>query len=67
MEILRFADIAPIDYRCTTETVRIDGVIIPKNTIIFNLVTEVMKGSYWTEEDSFNPERFLDDSTLYHS
>jgi hypothetical protein len=55
---LRYADIAPLDYRCTTEDVRIDGIIIP------NIVTEVMKGSYWKDGDTFNPSRFLDGSKL---
>ena len=64
MEILRYADIAPLDYRCTTEDVRIDGIIIPKDTIVFKIVTEVMKGSYWKDGDTFNPSRFLDGSML---
>ena len=64
MEILRYADIAPLDYRCTTEDVLIDGIIIPKDTIVFNIVTEVMKGTYWKEGETFNPGRFLDGSGL---
>ena len=64
MEILRCADIAPLDYRCTTEDVLVDGIIIPKDTIVFNIVTEVMKGSYWQEGETFNPGRFLDGSGL---
>ena len=63
-EILRYADIVPLDYRCTTEDVIVDGIIIPKDTIVFNIVTEVMKGSYWKEAETFNPERFLDGSVL---
>ena len=64
MEILRFANIAPIDYRCTTADVDLDGILIPKNTIIFNILTEVMKGSHWKDAEKFNPERFLDGSDL---
>ena len=64
LEILRYADIAPLDYRCTTEDVMMDDIIIPKDTIVFNIVTEVMKGSYWKDGDNFNPSRFLDGSIL---
>ena len=64
LEILRYADIAPLDYRCTTEDVMMDDIIIPKDTIVFNIVTEVMKGSYWREGDTFNPSRFLEGSML---
>jgi len=63
-EILRYADIVPLDYRCTTEDVMIDEILIPKDTIVLNIVTEVMKGSYWKEAETFNPERFLDGSAL---
>eukprot|EP00092_Neocalanus_flemingeri_P026680 GFUD01028927.1.p1 GENE.GFUD01028927.1~~GFUD01028927.1.p1 ORF type:complete len:507 (+),score=66.69 GFUD01028927.1:38-1558(+) len=62
MEVLRCADIAPLDFRCTTEDVSVDGIIIPQNTYVCNIVTEVMKGSYWKEGESFNPGRFLDAS-----
>ena len=59
LEILRYADIAPLDYRCTTEDVLMDDIIIPKDTIVFNIVTEVLKGSYWKNGDTFDPSRFL--------
>ena len=62
--MLRYADIVPLDYRCTTKDVLIDGVIIPKDTIILNIVTEVMKGTYWQEGETFNPGRFMDGSKL---
>ena len=65
-EVLRYADIVPLDYRCTTEDVLIDEVIIPKDTIIFNIVTEVMKGDYWQEAETFNPGRFMNGSDLTH-
>ena len=42
----------------------IDEILIPKDTIVLNIVTEVMKGSYWKEAETFNPERFLDGSAL---
>ena len=42
----------------------IDGILIPEDTIILNIVTEVMKGSYWKEAETFNPMRFLDGSAL---
>ena len=63
-EVLRYADIVPLDFRCTTEDVLIDGVIIPKDTTILNIVTEVMKGTYWQEGETFNPGRFIDGSEL---
>ena len=52
----------PVLPRSTTEDVVVDGIRIPKDTIILNMYTEVMKGSYWKEGETFNPLRFLDDS-----
>ena len=63
-EVLRYADVIPLDYRCTTEDVLIDGVIIPKDTIVFNIVAEAMKGTYWQKGETFNPERFINGSEL---
>ena len=46
MEIQHVANVAPIDYRSTSEPVDLDGILIPKNTLIFNILTEVMKGPH---------------------
>ena len=59
MEILRCANIVPLLPRSTTEDVLVDGTVIPKDTIIAMINEEVMKGSYWQEGQTFNPERFL--------
>eukprot|EP00091_Calanus_sinicus_P006883 TRINITY_DN17690_c0_g1_i1.p1 TRINITY_DN17690_c0_g1~~TRINITY_DN17690_c0_g1_i1.p1 ORF type:complete len:165 (+),score=30.76 TRINITY_DN17690_c0_g1_i1:69-497(+) len=60
LEILRCANVIPVLPRSTTEDVVIDGIRIPKDTIILNMYAEVMKSSYWTEGEKFNPQRFLD-------
>ena len=62
MEILRCANIFPLVPRSTTEDVLIDGIIIPKDTIVLNIYSEIFQGSYWKEGETFNPGRFLDDS-----
>ena len=64
MEIQRVANVAPIDYRSTSEPVDLNGILIPKNTLIFNILTEVMKGPHWKDAEKFQPERFLDGSDL---
>ena len=64
MEIQRVANVAPIDYRSISEPVDLDGILIPKNTLIFNILTEVMKGPHWKDAEKFQPERFLDGSDL---
>ena len=56
-EVLRYADVIPLDYRCTTEDVLIDGGIIPKDTIVFNIVAEAMKGTYWQEGETSSSRR----------
>jgi len=61
-EILRCANVLPVLPRSTTEDVVVDGVTIPKDTIILNIYTEIMKGSSWQEGELFNPQRFLDES-----
>ena len=62
MEILRCANIIPLLPRSTTEDVLIDGIIIPKDTIVLNIYSEIFQGNYWKEGETFNPGRFLDDS-----
>ena len=60
----RCANVVPLLPRSTTEDVLIDGIMIPKDTLVLNIFEEVFKGSYWPEGESFNPGRFLDDSGM---
>ena len=63
MEVLRFANTVPHGgSRSTTADVVVDGVLIPKDTIIWGIFAEILKGDYWDQGDCFNPSRFLDDN-----
>ena len=62
MEILRCANTVPHGgFRSTTADVLVDGVLIPKDTIIFGIFAEILKGDYWDNGELFNPGRFLDE------
>ena len=62
MEILRCANTVPHGgFRSTTADVFVDGLLIPKDTIIFGIFAEILKGDYWDNGDFFNPGRFLDE------
>ena len=63
MEVLRFANTVPHGgSRCTTADVVVDGVLTPKDTIIFGIFAEILKGDCWDQGECFNPSRFLDDN-----
>merc|ERR1711935_985206 len=63
MEIQRLSNIAPegLHHRCKTD-VHINGVIIPKDTLVVPLFVEFLKGDSWDEGEKFKPERFLDEA-----
>ena len=62
MEILRFANTVPHGgSRSTTADVVVDGILIPKDTMIFGVFAEILKGDHWEQAECFNPSRFLDE------
>ena len=64
MEVQRMANIAPegFPHRCREE-VKIEGLTIPKNTLVVPLFAELFRGNHWVDPDSFNPTRFLDEDS----
>jgi len=36
-------------------------MILPKDTMVFPLFAEILKGSHWEGGDELKPERFLDE------
>ena len=62
MEIQRVAAIAPmaVPHRAM-EDITIRGHKIPANTMIWCILYHIMRDpDYWTDPDTFNPDRFLD-------
>ena len=45
-------------FRCGD--IEINGQMIPANTMIFPVMTEILKGDHWDDGETFRPERFLD-------
>ena len=39
----------------------VNGHLIPANTLISPVMTEILKGDHWGDGKTFRPERFLDD------
>merc|ERR1711997_750861 len=39
----------------------VNGETIPANTLIQPLLTNLLKGEYWGDGETFRPERFLDE------
>ena len=61
MEIQRCSNIVPEGVaHYTRKDVTVNGLTIPKNTVVSPLNAELLKGDYWENGKSFNPERFLD-------
>ena len=60
MEIMRCGDIAPtgLNHMCR-RNFSVNGMIIPANTMIQPLLTEILKGNHWEEGSKFIPDRFL--------
>lgn len=59
-ELLRFYPIIPINARVLTEDTKIDGYLIPKNTIILlNTYTMCRDPNHFSNPDQFIPERWL--------
>lgn len=60
-EVQRIATIAPLAVpHLAAEDIEIDGMIIPKNAVIFPSLMSVHRDpSLWEEPDVFRPERFL--------
>jgi len=61
MEIQRVAAIAPmaLPHRAMSD-INIRGYKIPKDTMIWCILYHIMRDpDYWTDSDTFNPERFL--------
>ena len=61
MEVQRYANLAPggiqhMSYKDFTA----NGVTIPAKTLFFPQMTNLLKGDYWKEGTTFNPDRFLD-------
>lgn len=62
MEIQRCANIVPYGVPHTSsKDVTIRGLLIPANTMVNALFTELLKGEYWGDGTTFRPERFLDE------
>ena len=64
MEIQRLGSIAPmaVPHRALAD-INIRGYKIPKNTAIFSILYHIMRDpEYWQDPDSFNPDRFIDES-----
>ena len=61
MEIQRCANILPYgEPHYTSKDVTVNGITIPKGTSVQPVNAEILKGDYWENGKSFNPERFLD-------
>lgn len=59
-EVLRFYPIVPTNARILTEDTKIDGYLIPKNTIVLlNTYTMCRDPQYFSNPDQFIPERWL--------
>lgn len=62
MEIQRYANIVPNGVQhVSSRDITIRGVVIPANTMVNPLFTELLKGEYWGDGTTFRPERFLDE------
>ena len=60
MEIQRCSNIVPEGVaHYTSKDVTVNGLTIPKDTVVSPLNAELLKGDYWENGQSFNPERFL--------
>ncbi|XP_066296747.1 vitamin D(3) 25-hydroxylase-like [Branchiostoma lanceolatum] len=62
LEVMRIRLISPLVLpHATTETVKVQGYVIPEGTQIQpNLYSVHMDPAYWPDPDRFDPERFLD-------
>ena len=64
MEIQRLGSIAPmaVPHRALSD-IKVRGYKIPKNTLIWSILYHIMRDpEYWTNPETFNPDRFLDES-----
>ena len=66
MEIQRLGSIAPmaVPHRALQD-IKIDEFTIPKDTFVFSILYHIMRDpDYWTDPDTFKPERFLNGSEV---
>ncbi|KAG8174232.1 hypothetical protein JTE90_016583 [Oedothorax gibbosus] len=61
LEVMRWKTIIPLNVpRCTLSDAKICGYNIPKNvTVLFNLWNAHHDPNYWTDPESFIPDRFI--------
>merc|ERR1719430_1655841 len=67
MEIQRYANILPQGVlHSNTKDITVNGLTIHAGTLVWPLMTELLKGSYWGDGTTFRPERFLDSEGKCH-
>ena len=62
MEIQRLGSIAPmaVPHRALSD-IKVRGYKIPKNALIWSILYYIMRDpDYWTDPETFNPDRFID-------
>lgn len=62
MEVQRYANIVPNGVQhVSPHDMSVNGETIPAHTMIQPLFTNILKGDYWGDGETFRPERFLDE------
>ena len=65
LEILRLATPVPFSARSSVKTNKLDGYVIPKNSMVTISIYSIHQDTQtWEQPEEFRPERFLENGTV---